>query len=483
MTNPKRPESVPKNAVWVEDENEWQTGSIMRGNQAPRGDCKAWREDGSLAATYTLDKDGVVQGVLTRFHPDGSVASRGEWKDGSRFGNFMFQRSDSDSPEPYEGGEKTWRYEFYSEANWSEEKERWFAKDGTPVTSDGRPLATAFDMDAVMQISSPEGFLEKHGAACFQAFYGKEPAPPKAQKSLIDFWGPEAIPFIHTSAHLIEFGAQEVREFKGNCWESLIAYPWLNMHEELSAIFMGAECVGSLGDSDQIYLTLFHRNRPKPRSNAAYFWTHELYYLDHVITLDLDSFAFQCALSASHEAERLSDEQAKIAWLRLKQKVHLPWGLDSGVDLLYQDSSDAHEQKQSAFGTDLDDDGYVRSYYWRAQWLIRLLVVDEERDWDDIKEAFDDSRNKAWSAEDFSAIIATGQLVPPTALYALWRLFWTKDARLASALKAYEKHPARVVRDLVDLIKRFEQGLKGITGIADVGATRERFLALKLFKG
>ena len=175
MRSPQRPESVPQDAVWIAEENEWQLGTVMRGKQAPRGQCKAWRADGTLAATYTLDAEGRVQGVLTRFHPDGTLASRGEWKDGERRGAFLFQQSENPSPEPYEADARTWRYEFTAENNWSEEDERWFAKDGTPLTSDGRALATAFDMDPVIEISAPEQFMQRHGAACYQAFHGKEP--------------------------------------------------------------------------------------------------------------------------------------------------------------------------------------------------------------------------------------------------------------------------------------------------------------------
>lgn len=476
MSAPKRPESVPPQALWVAEENEWQIGTILEKGQPPRGECKAWRPDGSLAATYTLDAEGRVQGVLTRFHPDGTIASRGEWKDGDRMGKFFFQQSENPTPEGYEADERTWRWEFTAQTNWAEENQRWFAKDGTPLTSDGRVLALAFDMDPVIEISAPENFIERHGAACYQAFHGKEPAASRDADALAAFWGLQSQHFDDFST-LIGFGNYLIREFSDNCWESLITHPWLNMHEELSGIFMGAVCVGSIGDSDQVYVTLFNHLRPKPRANAVYFWNHELYYLDEVIANSLDDFAFACAIHTAHESERLSDAVAATAWRKLQNKVQLPYGLQSGIELVVDDRSALHK----AFSSDIDPDGFVRSYYWRAQWLTRLLVVDSERNFDDVKEAFDASRNRPLNAVEFNDILQTGERVPPTAIYLLWRMFWCKDERLAPCLQKYAKHPARVVRDLVALIERFEGGLKGIGGIKDVQATRAKFLQLGLF--
>ncbi len=486
MSDLKRPAAVPLDAVWVVDEQEWQIGSILCGTDAPRGECKAWRADGSLAATYTLDSKGWVQGVVTRFHPDGTVASRGEWKDGDRFGQFMFQQSEQPTPEVYQAETSTWRYEFTAINNHLEENERWFLKDGTPSTSDGRALATAFDMDAVIEQSSPEDFLSRHSANCYKAFYGKEPASFAHAAELGDFWGLEEHKLSNFTSTLIGYRASALRKFSGNCWESLIADPWDNLYEELSGIFMGAACVGSIGDSDQLYLTLFHPVRPVPRANAAYFWTHELYYLDSVVALSEDDFSFACAISKAHKAERLTDDVAARAWRKLANKVDLPWGLRSGVDHVFGIDtsvidSPANQRKRQAFFTAIDVDGYVRNYYWRAQWLTRLMVADADRNFSDVKESFDESRNRPLNAVEFEDILRTGQTVAPTALYLLWRLFWTRDARLKEGLKRYETHQARVVRDLVDLIQRFEAGLKGIKGISDVEATRESFLKLGLF--
>jgi hypothetical protein len=481
MKTPKRPDSVPSEAVWIAEENEWQIGTEMRGNSAPRGECKVWREDGSLAGTHTLDDKGRLHGVNTRYHPDGTVASRGEWSEGERAGAFMFQQSEKATPEAYEGTDRTWRYEFIGDG-YDQNDERWFAKDGTPITSDGRPLATAFDMDAVVQISSPESYLERHAAACFQAFHGREPVSYKHAQAMSEFWGVDLSEFAYFTQSLLGFNAIGIREFEGNCWEKLIPHQWGNTHEELSAIFVGAVEFGSIGDSNQLYATLFNPLRPKPRPNAVYFWDHELYYLEEVVALSLDDFAFADAVHTAHEAERLSDDVACDAWQKLKDKVTLPWGLQSGLELLSERQVLSQDDVRKAYMRDIDTDGYVRSYYWRAQWLTRLLMPDGERNFDDVKESFDASRNKALAGPDYDDVLRTGEGVAPTALYLLWRLFWTNDARLKQTSARFANHEARVVRDLVDLLTRFENGLKGIEGLEDVQATREQFLQLRLFE-
>lgn len=481
MGKKKRPNLVPEEAIWIEAEKEWQIGTIANGKDAPRGQCKAWREDGSLAAEYNLDVEGVVQGLVTRYHPDGTVASSGEWKDGGRFGQFMFQQSENQTPEPYEADLRTWRYEFYSENNWDEKNRRWFAKDGTPTTSDGRPLKTAFDMDQVVDTASPIEFLRMHGESCFKKFYGHDFQSTGIEESLSEFWGIPVAEIARVSNLIVKFSSQTCRAFPNNCWETVISEPWFNLHEELSAFFMGAIQIGSIGDSDQVYCTLFNPIRQKSRPNAVYVWNHDYYHLEEVIALSVDDFAFASVIHHAHKAERLSDQGAGKAWSKLKNRVYLHHGLRSGVDFTFDQKESNHEQIRSCFQTDLDSSNYVRQYYWRAQWLTRLLVVDSDRDFNEIKQSFLPGFNPPFNSSSFIDIRNFGSLSPPTAVYLLWRLFWTDDQRLDDCLKFYSNHAARIVRDLADLLMRFNSGLKGIPGLKDVNSTRQEFLKLKLF--
>jgi hypothetical protein len=459
MEKIERPNAVPDEAIWIEDENEWQLGSIMRTGKPPRGACKAWRSNGSLAAEYTLDKSGRVQGTLTRYHPNGEIASRGEWKDGERCGHFLFQQSTNETLEAYPTDPRTWRYEFYAKDNWPLADERWFDKDGMPTTSDGRDLRTAYDMDAVIAIATPESFFANHAANCYEAYYGKAPLPPNYLAEIATFWGLEtdAMPALSTS--MIDFGVTKPRSFDGNCWEALIANPWGhgNMYQEMSAIFMGAEHLGSVGDCDHFYVTLFNPLRLVSRPNAVYFWTHELYYLEYVVAPDVEHFAFACAVQQAYKAERLSDARVAQAWEKLVGKVQ--W-----------------------YGV-LDEDNYVRSYHWRSLWLTRLLVADDRRDMAQVKESFIpcSNGNGPLDATRFQELLVIGDVVTPVAVYLLWRLFWPADSRLHEALRRYQTHSARLVIDLVELIGRFENGLPGITGMRDVQAIRSEFMALGLF--
>ncbi len=482
----KRPENVPENARWNATDQEWQLGEGWTRDGQPTGHCRAWSAKGVLVAEYTANRHGVVDGVLTRFHPDGTVASRGEWKDGNRHGRFLFQQSEADTGEWYPADERTWRYEFDATTNYSDENPRWFLKDGTPSTSDGRPLATAYDMDEVFETSHPDNFLRERAAVCHQALAGSEPEVHANVQGLRELWGIDTTEFDLLNAVLAEGGyysAASLRDgFTGNCWEALLFSPYSNENEELSAIFMGAAPFGRMGDSDLLYATLFRPLRRRPSPNAVYFWNHELYYLDQVVARTLDDYAFLHYVAIAHESERLSDEVAARAWRKLAGRVSPPWSLESGSDLVSQGDG------ETRIGGDVDGDGHVRAYYWRAEWLIKLLLPDGRREMDIVERAFHAGHNPRWADEaSFQESMDEGGRIAPLAIYILWRLFWFEDARLAHALDAFADHPARYVRDLVDLLRRFESGLAGVRGMQDVQglrrAVRELGLAQRLQTG
>jgi len=86
-----RPDSVPPEATWSREENEWQLGQSKGKGRArvPMGEWRYWRPDGTLCCVANFDDAGRLHGILERFHPDGSIASGGEWKNGDRHGNFF----------------------------------------------------------------------------------------------------------------------------------------------------------------------------------------------------------------------------------------------------------------------------------------------------------------------------------------------------------------------------------------------------------
>lgn len=475
----KRPTTVPAEARWNSRDEEWQLGEGWTRDGNPTGRCRAWSTDGRLIAEYGTNSQGALDGPQTRFHPDGTLASRGEWKDGHRHGRFLFQQSDADTREWYPADERTWRYEFDASSHFTEDNPRWFLKDGTPSTSDGRPLATAYDMDEVIETSGPDSFLRDRAAICHQALAGSEPEVHVDVQGLRELWGIDTTEFDLLNAVLAEGGdysAARLRDgFTGNCWEALLFSPYSNENEELSAIFMGAAPFGRLGDSDLLYATLFRPLRRRPSPNAVYFWNHELYYLDWVVARTLDDYAFLHYVAIAREGERLSDEVAARAWRKLAGRVSPPWSLESGANLASQVDGEAR------IGGDVDGDGHVRAYYWRAEWLIKLLLPDERRDLRDVERAFHAGHNPRWSDEaSFEESMDEAGRIAPLAIYVLWRLFWFEDARLARALDAFAKHPARYVRDLVDLLRRFENGLSGVRGMRDVRGLRQALRELGL---
>jgi hypothetical protein len=180
---PKRPSNVPSEAAWHTEDQEWQAGTMRlpkKGDAHAVGEWRYWRKDGSLACIANFDGLGALDGVNARYHPDGSLYSRGEWRHGSRFGQFVFVQSEHSTPEPYPEDERTWRVEFHSTANWSEEDKRYFLKDGSECTSTGRPLDSAFDLDVLFDAATPEHFIGGDGLRTLQALGSEEHASGKA---------------------------------------------------------------------------------------------------------------------------------------------------------------------------------------------------------------------------------------------------------------------------------------------------------------
>jgi len=72
----------------------------------------------------------------------------------------------------------------------------------------------------------------------------------------------------------------------------------------------------------------------------------------------------------------------------------------------------------------------------------------------------DTGRNTVLGTTEFADMPSTGREVPPTAISLLWRHFRWRGVRLAAHLTAYPRPPSGVVRDLVELVPRFEADLR-----------------------
>lgn len=470
MPGMTRPKGVPEEAFYSKEDDNWQKGDYnprFKKKKIPTGLWSYWRKDGSLQSIINYDEEGAQKGLTETYHPDGSLASRGEWLGGSRQGHFVFIRSENETDESYSGSYDTWRYEFDSENNWSESNEKWFLKDGTQCTSRGVPLSEAYVLDKALGEADPDTFLQKAEAQ----EVARDPLKLKA------FWGienSELDKFMAITAESHNFApVSSPREFEGNIWLSLLKYPWGNINEELAAVFMGAVQIGHFGDSDGVYYTLFNdkHKRGPAFANAVYYWSHDTYYVDDIVATDLSHFAYQAALAQAAANENISPEMALACWGKLSGKVKVEWSMSAGLD----------QYNQPEYQPELDGEYLVRGWAIRAQWLFELLRDDENRSMSDVRECFYPDWNSALDEEGFQWRLESGKEVPQTAIYLLWRHFFFKQEERLNILKeAYKAHRAPVVRDLVSLLNKIEDGLSQVGGIKNIIELREKFLALDL---
>lgn len=516
MKTPTRPAGVPDAAVWVEKDKEWQLGDsekrgVIKKVHVPVGEWRYWREDGTLVCVASFDSEGRQHGTLERYHNDGTLASRGQWKHGSRHGHFVYFNSDNETEENFPASHPVWRYEFDSTANWSEENRHWFLKDGTECTSDGRPLDGAFDLDEFFEKADPSTFIENHAAEIRSRLNDQEDISTEEDPlALRELWGVHNKEIDNFVNRAVEGGSgfkpcTSSRVFEKNMWHKLIAHPWDNCSEEIGVAFMGAVKIGYFGDSDHVYATLFQHQKEEPKPNGIFLWSHDTHYVDEVLSLSINEFAYRVALAAAYEQERISVKTAKKAWKKLAGKCYVGWCASDGLDDAINFDGDAvHEQTDASIADDDDDDDasenseeMVRSDFecqldpkraitgpfWRAQWIVELLNEDSRRNWNDIKETFRPGWNKPLTDEIYSSLKESGNTrLTSTALYLLWRLFWFKqNDKLKECCDLYRNHKARIVRELVEFLEELEGGRKKIgSAIKDIHAVREEFLKLDL---
>lgn len=95
---PSRPSTVPQEARFVPEDQEWELGE--RRGEKRIGILKWWRVDGTLVCESHFDEDGELDGIARRYHPDGTVSMESSYVHGQRWGKTWHSRSRSgDSPE------------------------------------------------------------------------------------------------------------------------------------------------------------------------------------------------------------------------------------------------------------------------------------------------------------------------------------------------------------------------------------------------
>ncbi len=97
MAAPKRPATVPKNAVWVEDDREWESGAKSKSGKK-NGAYKYFRADGTLCNECSF-VDGVPEGAFKRFHENGEVSQEGAFVKGQLHGTRRWFATDGKTTE------------------------------------------------------------------------------------------------------------------------------------------------------------------------------------------------------------------------------------------------------------------------------------------------------------------------------------------------------------------------------------------------
>ena len=126
-----RPSTVPAEARWNADENEWEIGEYDEdGNMI--GEWKWWlAPNGHLVCHTFFENDGSEDMTFTRFHQDGTFSQKGQYKDGVQHGEFISQQSVNETTEIYNPRDGFKAVTTFDEGYVIEE--HYFDKDGNEI--------------------------------------------------------------------------------------------------------------------------------------------------------------------------------------------------------------------------------------------------------------------------------------------------------------------------------------------------------------
>ncbi len=91
---PQRPQGLPPEATWNEDENEWEVGTKSADGKF-QGDWIWWYPDGTVICRATHDEEGRLHGYFERFHPNGERSQWAVWRHGKVHGLNSWTRPTS----------------------------------------------------------------------------------------------------------------------------------------------------------------------------------------------------------------------------------------------------------------------------------------------------------------------------------------------------------------------------------------------------
>jgi antitoxin component YwqK of YwqJK toxin-antitoxin module len=132
----KRPESVPEDAWWEENDQEWVLGEKNE-EGALQGTVKYWRADGTLCNECDFE-DGTPHGPFKRFHENGDVSQEGRFEKGKLHGPRTFLATDSETTENMPDGlsEKVFKAVMEYDMD-SVVSGKLFDRDGQRIKEDG----------------------------------------------------------------------------------------------------------------------------------------------------------------------------------------------------------------------------------------------------------------------------------------------------------------------------------------------------------
>ena len=135
--DPKKPITVPENAVWNPSENEWELGEKNESG-INIGEWKWWlAPNGHLCCHTFYEGESGNDFSFKRFHPDGTPSREGKYKNGREEGTITFTKSENQTSE-YFGLPLTEQYEHIWKAeitydNGTVIDEKYFDKDGIRI--------------------------------------------------------------------------------------------------------------------------------------------------------------------------------------------------------------------------------------------------------------------------------------------------------------------------------------------------------------
>lgn len=136
----RRPGSLPPDARWDPEHPgfEWRQGGFDAEGQR-HGAYRSWTADGVLHGSCWYEH-GALHGANTHYHPDGSVASVGEWVSGTCM-DAVYHRCDGPTTEPFpEAGPPVRSVRYCTRDGKANYTIRYFDAAGAEVGPDGAPL-------------------------------------------------------------------------------------------------------------------------------------------------------------------------------------------------------------------------------------------------------------------------------------------------------------------------------------------------------